>query len=158
MDAKRPEAWNSPRPMRTKLSIAMIGLAALVSFPAVAAAGKFPADGFLSPDGKTWCQGTATEVGCVSFRTGSPEGPGHGAVLRKGGQVVLCPESSAGPRWKCFQNFDETAPVLGYGHRAKIGGFRCSSARQGITCVLSATGKGFRIDDETAVAVRPSAA
>jgi hypothetical protein len=139
--------------MRTKLSIALIGLAALMSFPAVAAAGKFPADGFLSPDGKTWCQGTATEVGCVSFRAGASQGPGHGAVLRKGGKVVLCPESSAGPSWKCFQNFDETAPKLGYGKQATIGAFRCSSARQGITCVLRATGKGFRIDAEKAVAV-----
>jgi hypothetical protein len=141
--------------MRKRLSIALIGLAALMSFPAVAAAGKFPADGFLSPDGKTWCQGTATEVGCVSFRTGSPEGPADGAVLRKSGRVVLCPESSDGPRWKCFQNFDETAPVLGYGHRAKIGGFRCASARGGITCVLGSNGKGFRISGDSVVRVRP---
>jgi hypothetical protein len=139
--------------MRAKLSIALLGLVALMAFPAVAAAGKLPADGFLSPDGKTWCQGTATEIGCVTFDEGGAEGPSHGAVLRKGGKLVLCPDSSDGLRWKCFQNFDSKAPVLGYGKRATIGGFRCSSARQGITCVVAASGKGFRVDDEKAVAV-----
>jgi hypothetical protein len=139
--------------MRAKLSIAVLAFVALMSFPALAAAGKFSADGFLSPDGKTWCQATAGEVGCVTFDEGGAEGPSHGAVLRKTGKLVLCPDSSDGPRWKCFQNFDERAPVLGYGKRAKVGGFRCSSARQGITCVVAATGKGFRIDDEKAVAV-----
>ncbi len=144
---------------RKRLSIVLLGIAALMALPAVAlAAGggpaHFPADGFLSPDGKTWCQGTTGEVGCVSFRAGASHGPAHGAVLRRGGHLVLCPEASAGPGWACFQNFDATAPVLAYGQRVEIGGFRCASTRKGITCVLRASGGGFRIDDEAAVAIR----
>jgi hypothetical protein len=141
--------------MRAKLSVALLGLVALMSFPMLAAAGKPSADGFLSPNGKTWCQVTATAVGCVSFTEGDVEGPSHGAVLRQGGKVVLCPDSSDGPRWRCFQNFDDEAPALGYGHRAKVGGFACSSARSGITCVLTATGKGFRIDGRKSILIRP---
>jgi hypothetical protein len=139
--------------MKAKLTIALLALVALMSFPAVAAAGKMSEDGFLSPDGETWCQATTSEVGCVSFAEGNAEGPSHGAVLRGSGKVVLCPVSSDGPRWKCFQNFDAEAPVLAYGHHVKVGGFRCSSARNGITCVIAATGKGFRIDDKKSVAV-----
>jgi len=140
--------------MRTKLSIALIGLVALMSFPA-AAAGDSPGDGFLSPDGTTWCQGTATEVGCVSFPEGDAEGPGHGAVLESGGKLVLCQPASAGRGWGCFQNFDASAPVLAYGHDVKIGGFHCASSRQGITCTLRSSGKGFRISGDSVVRVRP---
>jgi hypothetical protein len=141
--------------MRTKLSIALIGLASLIAFPAAAAAGGSPADGFLSPDGTTWCQGTATEIGCVSSPEGDAERPGHGAVLKSGGKLVLCGPASAGPGWRCFQNFDASAPVLAYGREVKVGGFRCASTRQGITCVLRSSGKGFRITGDSVVRVHP---
>jgi hypothetical protein len=111
------------------------------------------ADGFLSPDRKTWCSGTAKEVGCVSFRGPVDQGAGHGAVLSRGGKLTLCPESSAGPAWACFQNFDESAPVLHYGKRAEVGPFVCASKRQGITCTVRAGGRGFRIDRDEVVAV-----
>jgi hypothetical protein len=141
--------------MRTKLTIALIGLAALMAFPAAAAAARSSADGFLSPDRTTWCQATATEVGCVSSPEGDAEGPGHGAVLKSGGKLVLCQPASAGPGWGCFQNFDASAPVLAYGRKVKLGAFRCASARQGITCVLRSSGKGFRITGDSVVRVRP---
>ncbi|HEY5333844.1 MAG TPA: hypothetical protein VIJ21_09880 [Solirubrobacterales bacterium] len=97
--------------MRTKLSITLIGLVALMSFPAAAAAGESPGDGFLSPDGTTWCQGTATEVGCVAFPEGDEEGPGRGAVLRSGGKLVLSRPASAGRGWRCFQRHHLHAPL-----------------------------------------------
>jgi hypothetical protein len=144
--------------MRTRLSIALIVVAALMSVAAGTAgatgsAGRFAADGFLSPDGTTWCQGTGSEVGCVSAPEGDDEGPGHGAVLRSGGKLVLCQPASAGTGWKCFQNFDSSAPVLGYGRSVKIGAFRCTSSRQGIACVLRSSGKGFRISGDSVAAV-----
>jgi hypothetical protein len=61
------------------------------------ASAAIDADGFLLPDRKTWCSGTAKEVGCVSFRGPVGQGAGHGAILRRGGKVTICPESSAGP-------------------------------------------------------------
>jgi hypothetical protein len=144
-----------------------VGIAALVLLPAGAladggaggpadttgASAAFPADGFLSPDGKTWCSGNAQEVGCVSFRAGASQGPGHGAVLKRGGQLILCREQSDNSGWNCFQNFDETAPVLHYGRRAEIGAFRCTSARRGITCTIRAGGRGFRINGDEVVAL-----
>jgi hypothetical protein len=118
------------------------------------ASNAIEADGFLSPDRKTWCSGTAKEVGCVAFHGSVDQGAGHGAVLKRGGALTLCPESSAGPGWACFQNFDESAPVLHYGQRIEVGPFLCASRRQGITCTVRASGRGFRIDRDEVVAIR----
>jgi hypothetical protein len=146
--------------MRKRLSIALVVATALMSVAAATAGatgsdGRFAADGFLSPDGTTWCEGTGSEVGCVSFSEGDEEGPGHGAVLKSGGKLTLCRPASAGTGWRCFQNFDDSAPVLGYGHNVKFGAFRCASSRQGITCVVRSSGKGFRISGDSVVKVRP---
>ncbi len=35
--------------------------------------------------------------------------------------------------------------VLRYGRTLTVGGFACTSRRNGMTCVVRATGKGFRI-------------
>jgi hypothetical protein len=107
------------------------------------------ADGFLSPDHSTWCSGDAKEVGCVSL----PGKKSHGAVLTRGGKVTLCPVGSAGPAWKCFQNFDESAPVLHYGQRVETGPFACASTQRGIVCKVRASGRGFRIDRREVVAL-----
>ena len=114
--------------------------------PTASASAAFPADGFLSPDKKIWCQQGDGEVGCVALPHGSV--PGHGAVAKRGGRITLCTEKRGknAAEWACFQNFDKTAPVLQYGKRAEAGGFRCTSARQGITCTVIASGKGFAID------------
>jgi hypothetical protein len=113
------------------------------------AAAAIGADGFLSPDRTTWCSGSAKEVGCVSLQGKKS----HGAVLTRGGKVTLCPEGSAGPAWKCFQNFDESAPVLHYGQRVETGPFVCASTRRGIACKVRSDGRGFRIDRREAVAL-----
>jgi hypothetical protein len=145
--------------MRTRLTFIAVGMAAAMVLPSAGAlatgpgtqaptvsAAAFPADGFLSPDKKIWCQEGDGEVGCVALRYGST--PGHGAVAKRGGGVTLCTEKQGknAAEWACFQNFDKTAPVLHYGKRAEAGGFRCTSARQGVICTVIATGKGFAID------------
>ncbi len=132
---------------------ALDGAGATASTRTVRGSGTIGADGFLSPDHKTWCSGNVKEVGCVSFRGPVGDGAAHGAVLKRGGKVVLCPESSAGVGWACFQNFDETAPVLSYGQSAGVAGFRCTSTRQGITCIARGSGRGFRIDRTEATAI-----
>ena len=127
----------------------MVSLGAPGPVEASRAAASSGSDGFLSPDRQIWCSATAKEVGCVS-------GPGrasHGAIVRRDGKVTLCPVGSAGIGWKCFQNFDETAPVLHYGRRVEAGGFTCTSTRQGITCAVRASGRGFRIDSSTVVKI-----
>jgi hypothetical protein len=141
--------------MRKRSTAVVLAIAAMAWSPAAGAAAPSPAltarassavgaDGFLSPDRKTWCSGTAKEVGCVSL----PGPTSHGAIVKRGGKVILCRVGSAGAGWKCFQNFDSKAPVLRYGRRAEVGGFTCASARQGITCTVRASGRGFRIDNE----------
>jgi hypothetical protein len=161
--------------MRKRLSLIPVGpIVALALLPAgaLATAGgagasraaapasasrAFPADGFLSPDKSVWCQADAREAGCVAFRSGASGTPGHGGIVKRGGRVVICAEKSAKTayaEWDCFQNFDETAPVHHYGPRAEAPGFRCASARQGITCTLVATGSGFLINKDEVIPVR----
>lgn len=96
------------------------------------------ADGFLSPDHATWCSANAKEVGCVSL----PGAESDGAIVRRGGKVILCPVGTAGAEWGYFQNFGEKAPVLHYGSSAEIGPFRCASSRRGITCTVQQSGRG----------------
>jgi hypothetical protein len=143
--------------MRRFSAIALLIVVTTVGAPAGALAAGHPdpaqtsaAVGFLSPDRAIWCSATATEVGCVSL----PGATAHGAVVNRRGKVTLCPVGSAGRGWKCFQNFDKTAPVLHYGKRVEVGAFTCTSKRAGITCTVRPGGRGFRIDRPGVVAVR----
>jgi hypothetical protein len=156
MDAKPARPWDTPgvRARLTRSSLAVLLLVAYLTVGTAHASSTIGADGFLSPDHKTWCSGNAGEVGCVAFRGSVANGKGHGAIVKRGGKIVLCPESSAGPSWACFQNFDETAPVLHYGESTEVGGFRCKSTKQGVTCLVRNSGRGFRIDRTTVTAIR----
>jgi hypothetical protein len=138
--------------MRRFSAVALLIVATTVGAPAGALAGAHASAtvGFLSPDRAIWCSATATEVGCVSL----PGATAHGAVVNHRGKVTLCPVGTAGPGWKCFQNFDETAPVLHYGKQVEVGAFTCTSKRAGITCTVRAGGPGFRIDRREVVAIR----
>jgi hypothetical protein len=56
----------------------------------------------------------------------------------------------------CYQNWVKTLPILQYGQETEFGGFRCTSAPTGITCVTVAgagAGKGFRVSSTEAVEV-----
>jgi hypothetical protein len=156
MDAKLARHWDTSgmRAGLTRSSLAVLLLATFVTVGTAHASTTIGADGFLSPDHKTWCSGTASEIGCVSFKGSIADGAGHGAIVKRGGKIVLCPESTAGPAWACFQNFDETAPVLHYGESTEVGGFRCKSTRQGITCLVRKSGRGFRVDRTAVTAIR----
>jgi hypothetical protein len=123
----------------------------------VSASGAILSDGFLSPDKRIWCQADTREAGCVAYRAAVSSTPAHGGIVKRGGRVVLCPErpaKTAYSEWDCFQNFDEKAPVLQYGQREETAGFRCTSARKGITCTIVATGKGFLINRDEVLSVR----
>jgi hypothetical protein len=94
---------------------------------------------FLSPSRNIHCaQGDEGQAKCVT-RT-----PRRVASLQLNGRLSVCDGSS------CFQNerIFSGSPVLAYGQTNEQGGFRCTSATAGITCVVkdgSARGKGFRI-------------
>jgi hypothetical protein len=72
------------------------------------------------------------------------------------GSVSTCFAAVPSFGHECLQNWNDKAPVLGYGQQDEVGGFRCSSAVSGITCVKVAgagKGKGFKINESDAVEV-----
>ena len=96
-------------------------------------------DTFLSPDRKIWCRinkdAVENDAWCGIEATAAL------ATVKHSGAVTVCNDS-------CLQNWDAKAPVLGYGHRSELNGFRCASAQNGITCTVIAgagKGKGFLI-------------
>jgi hypothetical protein len=92
--------------------------------------------GFLSPDRKIWCALGPHEAFCGSFT------PDHTAELTQSGRLTTCTDAP------CLQNFDENARVLQPGGQTVIFGYRCTAEPQAVTCVLTGSGKGFRIAPE----------
>jgi len=66
----------------------------------------------------------------------------HSVSLEPSGTIRIC----RGPQ--CPGNADEGTRfrLLGYGSSLTVGPFRCTSGESGVTCVVTATGLGFRID------------
>ena len=80
-------------------------------------------------------KGASSGVTCWSYN--KP----HQARLEADGRIETCIGQSclgfAGdPVWR----------TLAYGRHVDIGGFRCSSAETGITCIVVSSGKGFLIN------------
>ncbi len=99
-------------------------------------------DEFLSPGGKVWCAISEEEryVFCGNM-------PLRGlAEIHGDDAATIC---AAG----CIQNWNDGAPVLGYGQQTEVNGFRCASERKGVTCTALATGSGFLIGEAGAVQV-----
>ena len=119
---------------------------------------------FLSPDHKVWCNmGTSqgTDGAWCGAGPAAPSGPQRSADLGRSGKVTFCYVRSPSLSQVCFQNWGVGDPVLRYGQRSDVGGFLCSSARNGITCVVESgpnSGRGFQISPTQAVRVGPHAA
>lgn len=100
---------------------------------------------FYSPSGNIICEmgdnGTAQAgVACMTQK------PPAMAGLKANGVVTICQHQGL----KCTANLGPPrAPrKLAYGHSIRVGGFRCTSARKGVTCRVTATGKGFFISKQ----------
>jgi hypothetical protein len=97
---------------------------------------------FASPSRNIYCsQGDEDQALCVT------RSPRRVARLQHNGKLSVC--NGVG----CFQNerIFSGPPVLAYGQTNEQGGFRCTSATAGITCVVkdgNARGQGFRIARE----------
>jgi hypothetical protein len=118
-------------------------------------------DEFFSPGRKIWCQISHLdgEASCGTY----PEPPTHAAFLAKSGTVEICSVEKLeypngvghGPPAGCFQNWPSNElPVLRVGEATNVGGVRCTSGTDGITCVRTTgpgKGNGFRIDAQEAV-------
>jgi len=118
-------------------------------------------ESFLSPDRKVWCSilaGPPASAGCGT----EPTPPTHSAQVDANGEVTLCsvskleyPGGSRAPNG-CYQNWDPHLPVLAVGQEVELGGFRCVSAANGITCTVisgAGAGRGFRVSAAEAVEV-----
>jgi hypothetical protein len=116
---------------------------------------------FLSPDRKVWCGMSGSPVFCVTggSPTNSSRNPAQrGATLSSDGKVTTCFVAVPSISAACTQNWDIHAPVLRNGQQTELNGFRCTSATNGITCILVAgktAGKGFVINSTSVRRVGP---
>lgn len=102
---------------------------------------------FLTPSGNIACEmadtGTSqASVGCIIQK------PPAIAQLDARGVVKLCQHQGL----KCAGNLGEPQSPprkLAYGHSIQVGRFRCTSALTGVTCLVTATGKGFFISKQS---------
>ena len=93
--------------------------------------------GFYTPSRNISCVMTGDGVFCDMGK------PPALASLAADGVATICQHQGL----KCTGNFGE-GPVfrqLSYGSSKTVGRFRCTSALSGVTCIVSATGKGFFI-------------
>ena len=91
---------------------------------------------FFSPSRNVSCTIAIGSVRCAS------KTPPHAARLTTRGAVTTCTGAHCLTVPTAFPN----AAVLRYGHSVAAGPFRCTSRQNGVTCVVTRTGKGFRIN------------
>jgi hypothetical protein len=121
---------------RLRGAVAALALAAPLTLasPAGAAVASFH-----SPSGNIQCEvgwkraGVGTYAYCQTFR------PPRSVSLRRTGTFTSCRGTG------CLGDGPEDAFTLGYGRSVRVGGFRCTSRTNGITCIVRASGRGFRI-------------
>ncbi len=107
---------------------------------------------FLSPDRTAWCAMSSSPVFCVTGgnpATSAADPAQRAATLSSTGKLTTCFVAIPSVSASCTQNWDSHAAVLAYGQMSVVGGFRCSSAPAGITCIVlagAAHGKGFTIN------------
>jgi hypothetical protein len=114
---------------------------------------------FLSPDHRVWCGISAPPLPtfCAAGKPSVANPPQHSAQLKGNGAVTVCSVPHPTFRHLCLQNWDSQAPVLRLGQQSELDGVLCTSARNGITCVLEApsrhAGTGFRVTSTSAVRI-----
>jgi hypothetical protein len=115
---------------------------------------------FLSPDGKVWCGAGATTF-CATG--GDPAAPANGpqtlASVAANGKVTLCRVAHSSVSSVCVQNWDDTAPALQVGQSTERNNILCTSAANGITCVIASgpgKGRGFRVSAGGQTRIGPS--
>jgi hypothetical protein len=96
---------------------------------------------FFTPSGNIACEmvdhGIYRDVACIM------QSPPAIVRLAASGLVRICQHQGL----KCSGNLGDSPGIpngkLAYGASKRVGRFRCSSAITGVTCVVTATGKGF---------------
>jgi hypothetical protein len=111
---------------------------------------------FVSPDHVVWCSAGASGAGAGAFcDVGNFWNNGfHSGEVHPSGVVRVCNHSPS--EAYCGALGGGNVPVLHYGESTELGGVRCTSATNGITCTIVSgrdAGKGVRVSKTEAVAV-----
>jgi hypothetical protein len=111
---------------------------------------------FVSPDRVVWCSAEESGAGAGAFcDVGNFWNNGfHSGEVHPGGVVRVCNHTPA--EGYCGALGGGNVPILQYGQSTELGGVRCVSATNGITCTITKgtdAGKGARVNKTEAVAV-----
>jgi hypothetical protein len=107
---------------------------------------------FYTPSGNIACEmidngASQSGVGCIM------QSPPAIARLAASGHISICQHQGL----RCTGNLGDDPSIpngkLRYGSSKRVGRFRCRSAFTGVTCALTATGKGFFISKLSVKAV-----
>lgn len=112
---------------------------------------------FQSPSGNIGCEISGAYFGGGSARCDLAHNPTAWALPPKpanchagyGNSVGVGPSGVAQLLCISDSTIDPSAPVLPYGSTTTAYGYRCSSARSGVTCANVATGHGFVISTQS---------
>jgi hypothetical protein len=137
---------------------------AIAFLPAATASRTLHVEEFGSPDRKLQCAIEGLPPAALCSSAGTPDERG---IVKPDGTVSVCHKVPV--RGGCcpatvgciIDYFATSVPILHYGQTTEYGGFRCTSAANGITCVVvvgPGEGKGFRINTRESVVVSGSTA
>lgn len=116
-------------------------------------AGTLHLSEFRSPDKLIGCLISQFEPPGYGLLCNALSGHAREGSITKDGKVSVCNRAHIGD--SCSLGFPR-GPVLAYGKRTEAHGYRCTSKRNGLTCVRTRApgkGKGFRISTDAAVRV-----
>ena len=147
-------------PMAKRLPSIVLTLAAsalVAGAPAAASAPKNAIEFFArTSHGTATCAiydhyAGSTVAFCESFRAGRESK----ASVNGRGKVSICASKNTRADRCNLGNAGENSPTFGAGRKVSIGAFRCAVERQGVRCVVIASGKGFLFNPSRAIRVGP---
>jgi hypothetical protein len=94
-------------------------------------------DHFLSPSHNIWCNDGDEDI----FHCSSGNRP-HSVSLNAHGSVTICDPCAVNTKLYDTGRPVAGSPELAYGHADEIGPYRCLSQTKGVTCTISAPGRG----------------
>ncbi|GAA4285328.1 hypothetical protein GCM10022261_28590 [Brevibacterium daeguense] len=113
--------------------------------PEASAAASGDVRSFASPSGNISCTIEPERARCVisSFDYEPPEEPEDCAIDNWGGVIVA---NSDGAGFSCLEAPEAPkAQMLDYGESIEAHGIKCTSQREGMTCVATDSGTGFTV-------------
>jgi hypothetical protein len=123
--------------LATAVFVALASPILAVAAPAAAAVSFFH-----SPSRNIECEVGWKRAGVGTYAYCQTASPSRSVKLRRNGAYKVCRGEG------CIGDGPEDAFTLAYGRSVRVGGFRCTSRPNGISCLVIASGRGFRIARE----------